>query len=78
MKALIEVFNNRILPNTIYVKCPRPLDRGVRRIGVRYKGKYRTLISRPDLVSAELEVRLAGGPLNRGSIVEGLKIIVFC
>ena len=29
-------------------------------------------------MSAELEVRLAGGPLNRGSIVEGLKIIVFC
>ena len=78
MKRLIEVLNNIILPNTIYVKCPRPLNRAVRRIGVRYKGKYQTLISRPDLVSAELGVRLTGGPLNRGTIVEGLKIIVFC
>ena len=33
-------------------QCPCPPNRGVRRIEVRYTGKYRTLISEPGLVSA--------------------------
>ena len=44
---LMEVFNYRNL-----FQCPRPLNRGIRWIGVRYKGKYKTLISETGLVFA--------------------------
>ena len=43
---LTEVFNKRNKPSTIYFSVR------VRLRGIRYKGKYKTLISGPCLVSA--------------------------
>ena len=65
-------FNNVIQYCRLSIReCPRPLNRGVRWIGVRYKGKYKTLILGPGLgsvpgVRLKEGVRLIGGPLNKG------------